>query len=194
MRFGGSDLWGTVRAGRAAEPGEQGEESKQMVALARYFDCVTKVVRYGSPEARKLPPAALDAVGFELVHRVVDAYLKRKIESLLMRVMEHRSPDGASSRSSGSSSHSSSCLCRNCTRPCSARRRRRRASASRTIATVTVAPYRLAAPSFCAAARRKTRFILADMYKFDTILLSGNAGGPRGQGVKTRGVYISRGT
>ncbi len=30
------------------------------------------------------------------------------------------------------------------------------------------------------------------VYKFDTILLSGNAGGPRGQGVKNTGAYISR--
>ena len=59
---------------------------------------------------------------------------------------------------SGSSSHSSSCLCRNYTQPCSARQRHRRAGASGTINKVTLAPYRLAAPSFCAARAEKNPF------------------------------------
>ena len=55
--LGGEDLFGMARdAVRDAAVG-QGEETRQLSSIRRYFGCVTKLLRFGAREVRDNPEA-----------------------------------------------------------------------------------------------------------------------------------------
>ena len=61
----GEDLFGMARdAARDAAVG-QGEETRQLSSIRRYFGCVTKLLRFGAREVRE-SPEAMRAVGLEM--------------------------------------------------------------------------------------------------------------------------------
>jgi len=61
----GEDLFGMARdAARDAAVG-QGEETRQLSSIKRYFGCVTKLLRFGAREVRE-SPEAMRAVELEM--------------------------------------------------------------------------------------------------------------------------------